>query len=39
MVSLGFDTYGLDPLGDFALTTAVYHEVGPAGRGDSAGGW
>jgi len=28
VVSLGFDTYGLDPLGDFALTTAVYHEVG-----------
>ena len=28
MVSLGFDTYGLDPLGDFALTTEVYHEVG-----------
>lgn len=28
VVSLGFDTYGLDPIGDFALTTAVYHEVG-----------
>ncbi len=28
VVSLGFDTYGLDPLGDFALTTAVYHQVG-----------
>src|SRR4029079_466690 len=28
VVSLGFDTYGLDPLGDFALTTDVYHEVG-----------
>ncbi len=28
MVSLGFDTYGLDPIGDFALTTEVYHEVG-----------
>ncbi|MFL5778090.1 MAG: histone deacetylase family protein [Chloroflexota bacterium] len=28
VVSLGFDTYELDPLGDFALTTAVYHEVG-----------
>ncbi len=28
VVSLGFDTYGLDPLGDFALTTEVYHEVG-----------
>jgi acetoin utilization deacetylase AcuC-like enzyme len=27
-VSLGFDTYGLDPIGDFALTTDVYHEVG-----------
>ena len=28
VVSLGFDTYGQDPVGDFALTTAVYHEVG-----------
>jgi acetoin utilization deacetylase AcuC-like enzyme len=28
VVSLGFDTYGLDPIGDFALTTAVYHEMG-----------
>ncbi len=28
VVSLGFDTYRLDPIGDFALTTAVYHEVG-----------
>ena len=28
VVSLGFDTYRLDPLGDFALTTGVYHEVG-----------
>jgi acetoin utilization deacetylase AcuC-like enzyme len=28
VVSLGFDTYGQDPLGDFALTTAVYHEMG-----------
>ena len=28
VVSLGFDTYALDPIGDFALTTAVYHEVG-----------
>ena len=27
-MSLGFDTYGLDPIGDFALTTDVYHEVG-----------
>jgi acetoin utilization deacetylase AcuC-like enzyme len=27
-VSLGFDTYGQDPIGDFALTTRVYHEVG-----------
>ena len=25
VVSLGFDTYGLDPIGDFALTTDVYH--------------
>ena len=28
IVSLGFDTYGQDPIGDFALTTPVYHEVG-----------
>ena len=28
VVSLGFDTYGQDPIGDFALTTRVYHEVG-----------
>ncbi len=28
IVSLGFDTFGLDPIGTFALTTAVYHEVG-----------
>src|SRR6478752_3344270 len=28
VVSLGFDTYGLDPIGDFALTTDAYHEVG-----------
>lgn len=28
VVSLGFDTYGQDPIGTFALTTAVYHEVG-----------
>ena len=28
VVSLGFDTYGLDPIGDFALTRDVYHEVG-----------
>ncbi len=28
VVSLGFDTYGQDPIGDFALTTAAYHEVG-----------
>jgi acetoin utilization deacetylase AcuC-like enzyme len=28
VVSLGFDTYGLDPIGDFALTMPVYHEVG-----------
>ena len=28
VVSLGFDTYGLDPIGSFALTTEVYHEVG-----------
>src|SRR4051812_20515728 len=28
VVSPGFDTYGHDPIGDFALTTAVYHECG-----------
>ena len=28
VVSLGFDTYGLDPIGAFALTTDVYHEIG-----------
>ncbi len=28
VVSLGFDTYGQDPIGDFALTTPVYHEIG-----------
>jgi acetoin utilization deacetylase AcuC-like enzyme len=28
VVSLGFDTYGLDPIGGFALTTEVYHEMG-----------
>jgi acetoin utilization deacetylase AcuC-like enzyme len=28
VVSLGFDTYGLDPIGTFALTTDVYHEIG-----------
>ncbi|MEI7743706.1 MAG: histone deacetylase family protein [Chloroflexota bacterium] len=28
VVSLGFDTYALDPICDFALTTDVYHEVG-----------
>jgi acetoin utilization deacetylase AcuC-like enzyme len=28
VVSLGFDTYALDPIGDFALTTDAYHEVG-----------
>ncbi len=28
VVSVGFDTYGQDPIADFALTTAVYHEVG-----------
>ncbi len=28
VVSLGLDTYGLDPIGTFALTTPVYHEVG-----------
>ena len=39
VVSLGFDTYGLDPIGDFALTTDVYHEVGPSGRRDRAVGW
>ncbi len=28
VVSLGFDSYGLDPIGDFALTTDVYHAIG-----------
>jgi acetoin utilization deacetylase AcuC-like enzyme len=28
VVSLGIDTYGLDPLCDFALTTPAYHEAG-----------
>ena len=28
VVSLGFDPYGLDPIGSFALTTDVYHEIG-----------
>ena len=28
VVSLGFDTYALDPIGDFAVTTEAYHEVG-----------
>ncbi len=28
VVSLGFDTYGLDPIGDFALTTEAYNEAG-----------
>ena len=28
VVSLGFDTYHLDPIGDLALTTAGYHEMG-----------
>ena len=28
VVSLGFDTYREDPLGDFALTTGGYHEMG-----------
>jgi len=28
VVSLGFDTYVRDPIGDLALTTAGYHEIG-----------
>ena len=28
VVSLGFDTYHLDPIGDLALTTDGYHEMG-----------
>lgn len=28
VVSLGFDTYAQDPIGTFALTTPVYHEIG-----------
>ena len=38
VVSLGFDTYDLDPIGDLALTTDGYHEIGPPGRGGSGGG-
>jgi acetoin utilization deacetylase AcuC-like enzyme len=30
VVSLGFDTYALDPISDFALTTPAYHEIGDA---------
>ncbi|MBA3877316.1 MAG: hypothetical protein C0498_10320 [Anaerolinea sp.] len=28
VVSLGFDTYHLDPIGRLGLTTAAYHEIG-----------
>ena len=28
IVSLGFDTFGQDPIGTFKLTTPVYHEIG-----------
>ena len=28
VVSLGFDTYERDPIGDFALTTAMYRRIG-----------
>src|SRR4029078_2404445 len=28
VVSLGFDTYPKDPIGDLALTTTGYHEMG-----------
>jgi acetoin utilization deacetylase AcuC-like enzyme len=28
VVSLGIDTYGQDPISDFALTTAGYHRIG-----------
>ena len=28
VVSLGFDTYEKDPIGDLALTTPGYHEMG-----------
>ena len=28
VVSLGFDTFHLDPIGDLALTTEGYHEMG-----------
>ncbi len=27
-MSLGFDTFALDPIGDFALSTPAYHEIG-----------
>jgi len=30
VVSLGVDSYGLDPLSDFALTREVYHPMGVA---------
>ena len=33
VVSLGFDTYGLDPIGDFALTTDGLPRDGPPGGG------
>ena len=38
VVSLGFDTYGHDPIGDFALTTAGLPRGRPPGRPRSAGG-
>ena len=28
VVSLGFDTFALDPIGNLALSTAAYHEIG-----------
>lgn len=28
VVSLGFDTFGQDPIADFALSTDIYHELG-----------
>jgi acetoin utilization deacetylase AcuC-like enzyme len=30
VISLGFDTYGQDPIADFALTTPAYHRIGSA---------
>ena len=39
VVSLGFDTYGLDPIGDFALTTRGLPRGAAGGWRRSGGGW